>query len=201
MSVFQAAIKKEEKMRMKVRLFFLLVLILPFMFAVSCAKQVVGTETAPEPTPTAQAPTQTDAEKRAAEEAAREAQLREERLRAEAAAKGARDRFVNENVQFEFDSAALTADAQRILNEKAAYLRANPNLKATIEGHCDERGTAAYNLALGERRADSARTFLVNLGIEAGRLQIISYGEERPLDTGRNEEAWAKNRRAQFVVN
>jgi peptidoglycan-associated lipoprotein len=187
-------------MRMKVRLLFLLVLILPFMFAVSCAKQVVGTETA-EPTPTAQTPTQTDAEKRAAEEAAREAQLREERLRAEAAAKSGRDRFVNENVQFEFDSAALTAAAQRILNEKAAYMRANPNLKATIEGHCDERGTAAYNLALGERRADSARTFLINLGIEAGRLQIISYGEERPLDTGRNEEAWARNRRAQFVVN
>ena len=187
-------------MRKNVRSFMLLVLILPFMFfAVSCAKQVVATETDTPTAPTA-APT-VEPGKRADEEAAREARLREERLRSEAAAQTARDRFVNENVQFEFDSAALTTDAQRILNEKAAYLRANPNLRVTIEGHCDERGTGAYNLALGERRAESARTFLTNLGIEGGRLKTISYGEEQPLDTGRNEAAWARNRRAQFVIN
>jgi peptidoglycan-associated lipoprotein len=191
-------IKKEEKMRKNLRSVFLLVLILPFLlFAVSCAKQVVATESE---TPPASGTSTAQTDQNAKDEAAREARLREERLKSEAAAQAARDRFVNENVQFEFDSAALTSDAQRILNEKAAYLRANQNLKVTIEGHCDERGTAAYNLALGERRAESARTFLLNLGIEGGRMMVISYGEERPLDEGRNEASWARNRRAQFVI-
>ena len=80
------------------------------------------------------------------------------------------------------------------------WLRPYPSVRILIEGHCDERGTAAYNLALGERRADTAKEFLVNLGIPADRVTTISYGEEKPVDPGQNEEAWAKNRRAHFEL-
>ena len=85
--------------------------------------------------------------------------------------------------------------------QKAAWLRANTNVTVTIEGHCDERGTNEYNLALGDRRADSAKAFLVDLGIAASRLTTISYGEERPLCLQKNEECWSKNRRGHFVIN
>jgi peptidoglycan-associated lipoprotein len=85
--------------------------------------------------------------------------------------------------------------------KKAAWLRANPNAAVTIEGHCDERGTNEYNLALGDRRADSAKSYLVDLGIAASRLTTVSYGEERPVCSQQNEECWSKNRRAHFVVN
>jgi peptidoglycan-associated lipoprotein len=85
--------------------------------------------------------------------------------------------------------------------QKAEWLRENPARTVTIEGHCDDRGTNEYNLALGDRRAESAKTFLVDLGIDATRLITISYGEERPVDPRSNEEAWAKNRRDHFVVN
>ena len=90
--------------------------------------------------------------------------------------------------------------AQAKLKQKAAWLKSNSGAMVTIEGHCDERGTNEYNLALGERRAESARAYLVDLGISASRLSTISYGEERPLDNRSNEEAWSKNRRGQFKL-
>lgn len=103
------------------------------------------------------------------------------------------------DVFFDFDKSTLTDEAKRVLTENAAQLKnAGP---FTIEGHCDERGTNAYNLALGERRAKAAKDFLVTLGVDAGVITIVSYGEERPFDTGHNEAAWAKNRRAHFVVS
>lgn len=108
-----------------------------------------------------------------------------------------RERFVNEDIYFDYDSAVLTSEAQEILKRKAEFLRKN-NLSIIIEGHCDERGTNEYNMALGERRAESAKAFLVNLGISASRITTISYGEERPVDPGHNESAWQKNRRAHF---
>jgi peptidoglycan-associated lipoprotein len=108
--------------------------------------------------------------------------------------------FENEDIYFSYDSSALTSQAQEILRKKAAFLRANPNVKVTIEGHCDDRGTNEYNLALGEARARSAKAFLVDLGIPAARLATISYGEERPAVKGSGEDAWARNRRAHFVV-
>ena len=86
------------------------------------------------------------------------------------------------------------------MNRKAEWLRENADTSIIIEGHCDERGTNAYNIALGERRAESAKAYLTDLGIDGLRLTTISYGEERPVDPGHNEEAWAKNRRAHFVV-
>ena len=185
-------------MRNKIWLALALVMILPVMFlTVSCAKKVVEAEPAPAPAPAVRAP----APDPAATAEAERRRLEEERLRAEAAARqAAKTAFVDENVHFEFDSSALTPRAQQVLTAKAAYLRANTGVAAVIEGHCDERGTAAYNMALGERRAEAAKAFLVNLGIAANRLTTISYGEERPLDPRSNEEAWAKNRRAQFVI-
>ncbi len=103
-------------------------------------------------------------------------------------------------VFFEYDAAEISSDAQQSLNEDAAVLKQHPTWVITIEGHCDERGTAEYNLALGERRAVAARTYLVSLGIASDRLHIVSYGKEFPFDPGHDESAWAKNRRAHFVI-
>ncbi|MFO8083997.1 MAG: peptidoglycan-associated lipoprotein Pal [Desulfobacterales bacterium] len=108
--------------------------------------------------------------------------------------------FVAEDIYFDFDQAVIRPDAQEILRKKAEYMHENPRVSVVIEGHCDDRGTAEYNLALGERRALAAKAFLMNMGISGSRLMTISYGEERPVDPGNNEEAWAKNRRAHFVL-
>ena len=91
-------------------------------------------------------------------------------------------------------------EARAIINKHAEWLNKNKGVKITIEGHCDERGTAEYNLALGERRAEAAAKYLINMGIDAKRIKTISYGLENPLDPGHNEEAWAKNRRGHFSV-
>jgi len=106
-----------------------------------------------------------------------------------------------EDIHFDFDRYNIRPDAQAILDRQAAQLKAKPALTVKIEGHCDERGTAEYNMALGQRRADSARDYLRAQGIEASRLSTISYGKELPLDPGHNEAAWAKNRRAHFVYS
>jgi peptidoglycan-associated lipoprotein len=103
-------------------------------------------------------------------------------------------------VFFELDSSELNGANQRTLDEDAALLKRYPSWTVTIEGHCDERGTAEYNLALGERRAVAARAYLVSLGIPADRLRTVSYGKEFPFDPGHDEAAWTKNRRAHFVV-
>jgi peptidoglycan-associated lipoprotein len=104
------------------------------------------------------------------------------------------------DIHFDFDKYDIRPGDAEILKLNAAVLVKNPNVRIQIEGHCDERGTAEYNLALGERRANSTKNYLSSLGISAGRISIISYGEERPLDLGHNEEAWAKNRRSHFII-
>jgi peptidoglycan-associated lipoprotein len=101
---------------------------------------------------------------------------------------------------FDFDSYVLREDARQALDTNAKVLRDNAVVTVTIEGHCDERGTAEYNQALGERRAQAAREYLVNAGVPTGRITVISYGKERPFDAGHDEAAWAQNRRAHFVV-
>jgi len=111
------------------------------------------------------------------------------------------DVVMQEDIYFAFDKSTLTPAAQDNLLRKAEWLRENPDATVTIEGHCDDRGTNEYNLALGDRRAESAKAFLVDLGIDSMRLTTISYGEERPVDPRNTEEAWAKNRRDHFVVN
>lgn len=108
--------------------------------------------------------------------------------------------FESEHIYFDFDRSELKPEARTILNKKAAWLKANPDLSIRIEGNCDERGTNEYNLALGERRANAAWKFLNALGISGNRMESISYGEEKPAVMGHNESAWSKNRRDEFKI-
>ena len=205
-------------MRKKLWVLIGLMVIVPgLLFTVSCAKKVVQSEPVAEEAPVE--PVVDEAalaaqEQAAQEEAARQWEMQaEEELRqaqlAEQAAKeaemerakmAAMQMFMNEDVYFDFDSSALGDMAKEVLSRKAEWLRMVTDASVIIEGHCDERGTSAYNIALGDRRAESAKAFLLDLGINANQLSTISYGEERPVDTGKNEESWAKNRRAHFVV-
>jgi len=190
-------------MRKKFWIHLALLLVIPgLLFTASCAKKTVKSDTS----------ATTAEQQRAEEEAATQAQQeREQQAAAEAAAQMAeetaqrdamiqKNMFESENIYFEFDSSALSPVAQGILTGKADFLRDNPGSQVIIEGHCDERGTPEYNLALGDRRAESAKNFLVNMGIDASRFTTVSYGEENPVDMGHGEEAWAKNRRAKFLV-
>ncbi len=111
------------------------------------------------------------------------------------------EKEIKKRIYFAFDSYELNNNAKEILKKKAEILLKYPSVKLVIEGHCDERGTEEYNLALGERRARAAYEYLIMLGIEADRLSIVSYGEERPIDPRHNEEAWAKNRRDEFKIS
>lgn len=111
-----------------------------------------------------------------------------------------RDRGLIGDVYFDFDEADLRPEAREQLAQNASWLRENPEFTSTIEGHADERGTNEYNLALGERRANVAKDYLVSLGVSADRLSTISYGEERPVCTDSSESCWQRNRRAHFVV-
>ena len=104
------------------------------------------------------------------------------------------------DIHFDFDKYDIRPGDAALLKENAALLNKYPNVKIQMEGHCDERGTVEYNLALGERRANQAKNYLVSLGISPARISTISYGKEKPLDPGHNEDAWAKNRRAHTVV-
>ena len=101
---------------------------------------------------------------------------------------------------FAFDDYSLSEPAKKALSRNAGWLTKNPQEEVTIEGHCDERGTEEYNIALGERRANSAKRYLLSLGVTPKQLSTLSFGEENPADPGHNEAAWEKNRRAEFVV-
>lgn len=161
------------------------------VFTVSCRKKIEPPP--PEPAPVIEDTTADD--ERAAREAAEAERLRlleEEQLAAEAA----KESFLNDVVYFEFDSAVVDGEGQGLLNAKAEWLNNNPDIAVIIEGHCDKKGTNAYNLALGDRRANSVKSYMVDLGVSASRMTTISYGEERPVDPGDD----AKNRRARFVI-
>jgi peptidoglycan-associated lipoprotein len=110
-------------------------------------------------------------------------------------------RFENEDVYYDYDSYVLTEPAKKILDDKIQFLKRYPKVRVTVEGHCDERGTNEYNLALGERRANSAMQYLANSGMSTQNLNAVSYGEERSLATGHDESSYARNRRAHFVLN
>jgi peptidoglycan-associated lipoprotein len=105
-----------------------------------------------------------------------------------------------QDILFDFDQSAIREDAKPVLAGIAAYLAKNPGAQIIIEGHCDSRGTAEYNMALGERRAESARKYLAALGCKSGALTTVSYGKEKPFMQGESEEAWARNRRGHFLV-
>jgi len=146
--------------------------------------------------------TDDEAARRAKEQADREAALKAQ------AAKDAREKknaaALNDlniqNIYFDYDKSNIRPDAREILKANAEIFTKNSSASIVVEGYCDERGTAEYNMALGERRAQEAKQYLVNLGINVSRIETISYGEERPLDSRSIEEAWAQNRRAQFLL-
>ncbi len=167
-------------------------------------QQVTRTPTQQELEAEARAKAEAEARAKAEAEARARAEA-EAKARAEAKAKAeaearAREARTLENVSFDYDRYSIRDDQQPALTRNAEKMKAHPEFKVTIEGHCDERGTIEYNLALGQRRAESARGFLAKLGVDVSKLTTISYGKERPLDPGHNEAAWAKNRRAAFVV-
>ena len=166
-------------MQKKRWMYLALLFVIPaLLFSVSCQKKVVDATPEPVAEPKEEAP-----------------------MKKEVPVYKAPDVVMQEDIYFDFDKSVLTPTAQDNLLRKAEWLRENPDATVTIEGHCDERGTNEYNLALGDRRAESAKSFLIDLGIDPMRLTTISYGEERPVDPRSMEEAWAKNRRGHFVVN
>lgn len=182
---------------------FALVFTFGFMFMMtSCAKRQITTGEAAKPVgPPVETKEGAAIEQKQApseSEAARQARLqalqREQRLRSEIQV------FESEKIYFDFDKSDLKPAARKILNKKAAWLLANPGYKVQIAGNCDERGTAEYNMALGERRAESAWKYLNALGVSGNRMTTISYGEERPADPAHNEKAWALNRRDEFKL-
>lgn len=158
----------------------------------ACGKKPAPEQPAPQPTPTQEAPPppppparNDDAERMAREAAARAAALRTE---------------LGDLIHFDFDKADVRTSDQGILDRKAAILGANTSVRLRIAGHCDERGSDEYNLALGNRRAASAKRYLTGKGVDEGRLDVVSYGKERALDPGHSEDAWAKNRRDEFEI-
>ncbi len=171
---------------------------------VSCAKKQVTMET--QEMAAEEGAAQQSAEDEAARREAEEARLREQRARearqrqeassmSEAARRAA---FEDEEIHFDFDKYVLTPQAMMILDDKAAYLREHSGVRVLVEGHCDDRGSNEYNLALGDRRANSAKNYLVKSGVAASRITSISYGEEQPLCMQQNESCWYRNRRGHF---
>ena len=108
--------------------------------------------------------------------------------------------IVLNDINFDFDKYNIRTGDAETLKGNAEWFKANPGKKMRVEGNCDERGTVEYNLALGQKRADAAKAYIVNLGVDGKALETVSYGKERPADPGHNEAAWAKNRRAHFLA-
>ena len=183
-------------MKKLMTVFVVLVFVGVSMTMMSCAKKQVGVaqpvKVAPAPVPApapapAPAPVPTSPALKDVDKA--------QKLRAEIQA------FESTHIYFDFDKSDIKPEAKAVLEKKATWLRENPEYKVRIEGHCDERGTAEYNLALGDRRAKSAMRYLNALGISTARMATVSYGEERPVCLEKNEACWSKNRRGEFKLS
>ena len=166
-------------------------LALTLTLGVGCSKKQVA------------APGQLSAEEQARLRAEQERRLREAQLREQQSKGGPaqlRELFVNQDIHFAYDRYDLSPEAKQTLNDKASFLKNNAGVLVIVEGHCDERGSNAYNMALGEKRSKAAAAYLQAMGIDPMRLETVSYGEEKPLVMGQTEEAFAANRRAHFVI-
>lgn len=173
------------------------------LLAAGCAKQEMVKKdepVTPTPPPAATAPAQPVKETKVSQQTVQEApaSVKEETLSQNTA--DAQQQGQLEKVYFDFDSFVLTSTARDVLSKDAEQIIKKISGKIQIEGHCDERGSDEYNLALGEKRARAAMNYLVTLGVSADRLSVISYGKEKPAEKGTGEAVWAKNRRAEFVV-
>lgn len=162
------------------------------LLAVGCAQQTVKSDEGVTSAPAVAKP--------AAPPASSESMMEAERQRKRAAFKKALSEFTDTVVYFDFDKSGIRPDMRAIMDQKAQFLLDYPSIRIQIEGHCDERGTAEYNVALGHRRAQSSKDYLASLGVSASQIDTVSYGEERPADPRHNEVAWSKNRRARFNV-
>lgn len=181
---------------MKRYLVFLLVIIIGVAFLSSCKPKVKQVPAPPPP----QVQEQPKVEKvEPPKEPVKPALTEEEIFMAQSLEEANKAGYLK-MIHFDFDKYNIRDDMKPILAQNAAWLKKFPSVKILIEGHCDERGTEEYNLALGERRAKSTFDYLTSLGIPPERMKIISYGKSQPLDPGHNEDAWAKNRRAQFTI-
>jgi peptidoglycan-associated lipoprotein len=181
---------------------FLVAIICALVMPAGCAKKAIMKE---EPVVEKEAAVEKQVPAQAAEAApakAPEEKKVDEAAMAVAAAAALADKEASQfaNIHFAFDRFDLRPDAREVLDKHAKWLTAHPEFSVRIEGNCDERGTVEYNMALGQRRAASAMKYLVDLGVGKNRISTVSYGKERPLDPGHNEEAWAKNRRDHFNV-
>jgi peptidoglycan-associated lipoprotein len=164
------------------------------LLAVGCAQRTSQVSSSP---PQMEATGPSAEEIRAREEAERRRRIAESQL-ASGPTRPTPGTSVLDSVYFAFDESTLTDQAKNTLVRDAEWLRTNADVRVQVEGHCDDRGTAEYNLALGERRAEAVRSYLSSLGIDVNRMRTISYGKERPVDPGHTEEAWVKNRRVEF---
>ena len=182
----------------KVLLLGLILLITPLVVFYGCAKKQVVKQEASQEAQAAGAPEAGSETKEGKEGLPAEEKLEEESLKGDALVAKLQEQLLD--INFEFDQFTLTDKSREKLTNNASTLLKYPDINILIEGHCDERGTEEYNLALGERRAESAKQYLVTLGINESRISTISYGEEKPLDPEHNEIAWAKNRRDHFVI-
>lgn len=189
---------------MKKLAIYSLAFLLVFSFVISCKKKV---EEAPPPPP--QEPIQEEqpvieeqpvVEEVVEEPVVEEPQLTEEEIYLQKSLDEMNDEAPLEMVHFDFDKYFIRDDAKPVLEANAEWLKQFDTITVLIEGHCDERGTEEYNLALGEKRAKSTLDYLVSLGVSADRIKIISYGKSKPIDLEHNEDAWQENRRAQFKI-
>jgi peptidoglycan-associated lipoprotein len=189
----------EDKVKKRMVWTLVLALILGLAVGAStgCSKKDVG------------APGELSAEEQARLKAEEERRLREQRLRdgqlSEGQGRGGtesqmREIFTNQDIHYDYDRYDLSGEAKQILNDKSGYMQSHPELNVIVEGHCDERGSASYNMALGEKRARAAAAYLQAMGISSARMETVTYGKEKPLVQGSSEAAYAANRRAHFVI-
>ena len=181
---------------MKKLLVFSLSIILILSVSTSCKKKV---QEVPPPPAAPQAQEQPKAEK-VEQPVVKEPVLTEEEIYQKKTLEEINQEKPLGMIFFDYDRYEIRSDAAPVLEANAQWLKSHPTVRILIEGHCDERGTEEYNLALGEKRAKSAMDYLISLGISPDRIKIISYGKSQPLDPGHDENAWAKNRRAQFLI-
>lgn len=191
-------------MQMRAKVVFVMCLALSVMAASSCRsrRQAPPPRTAPpvETAATPQPAVPVPSPERDFEQTAPEApDVLSEDIRE--ANRVARERGWIRDAFFAFDASTLDGDAQAALQQSATWLRSHPELRIRVEGHCDERGTEQYNLALGDRRAATAASYLSTLGVDSSRIETVSYGEERPFEEGTSEDSWAQNRRAHLVLS
>lgn len=184
------------------RKIFMCLLLISSMIVFGCAQRKVGQQLQPDDQQQQQLSDAAAREKKGAlkpEERITEQQLAKVETKEEPS-RFREESGLFEDVFFDFDRYDIRPEAKPVLNNVSSWLLKNPAAKLSVEGHCDERGTNEYNLALGDRRAKSVRDFLIALGIASKRIEIVSYGEEKPQCSEQTEECWAKNRRAHFVV-